>query len=436
MNQAGARSRLARFEFLGSPRFITALSTVTVAVAASSYAIANVVGWPGLIGIVATLVVLAAASAFMRRHSLDWQGILPISLIAFLAWCALSVLWSDYQWATLSSLLYQLAFAILAVYIALTRDMIQIVRIFGNVMRVLLGASIVLETFSGIIIDTPLAFLGIHGKLADGGPIQGIAGDSARLGILGLIAGITFTVELLTRSVQRVTAIVSLIGAVAVILLTHSNVVMLIGVAVVLAGLVLTGVRHVRPEVRQPLSWSLLAAGVVAVSIVVVMRGSILGALARSDQVANRSSLWRLVQDLTASNSLEGFGWIGHWRTELSPFFFFWQVRGSDYASAFNAFLDIWFQVGLVGLVIFCGLIGLALVRSWHLAVRQPSVVYLWPALILVALICTGFTESALIVDVCWLTLVICVVKSANKMSWRTAFERLRPPMQPDLREH
>jgi hypothetical protein len=62
-------------------------------------------------------------------------------------------------------------------------------------------------------------------------------------------------------------------------------------------------------------------------------------------------------------------------------------------------------------------------------------VVYLWPALTLVALIGTAFTESALLIDFCWLTLVICVVKSANKLSWRTAFERLRPPMQPDLRE-
>jgi hypothetical protein len=435
MNAAGAGSRLARFEFLGSPRFVTALSTVTVGVAASTYALQNIVGWPGLIAIVAVLVALAAASAFMRRHALDWQGILPISLIAFLAWCGLSVLWSEYQWATLSSLLYQFSFALLAVYIALTRDMIQIVRVFGNVLRALLGASIFFETISGIIIDTPLAFLGIHGKLADGGPIQGIAGDSARLGILALVAGITFAVELLTRSVQRVTSIVSLAGAVVIILLTHSNVVMLIGFAVVLAALVLTGVRHVRPEVRQPLSWSLLVAGVVAISIIVLLRGNILAALSSSDQVANRSSLWRLVQDLTVSNSLEGWGWIGHWRTELSPFFFFWQVRRSDYASAFNTFLDIWFQVGLVGLVIFCGLIGLALVRSWHLAVRQPSVVYLWPALVLVALICTGFTESALIVEFCWLTLVICVVKSANKLSWRTAFERLRPPLQPDLRE-
>ena len=77
----------------------------------------------------------------------------------------------------------------------------------------------------------------------------------------------------------------------------------------------------------------------------------------------------------------------------------------------------------------------LALVRSWLLAVRQPSVVYLWPVLTLVALIGTAFTESAILVDFCWLTIVICVVKSANKLSWRTAFERMAPPLQPDLRE-
>ena len=427
--------KLARVEFLGSAPFVNALSTAIVGTAISAHAVRGLAGWAGLNGIVATLVALAAVSLVVRRRSLDWQGLLPISLIAFLGWTTLTVIWSEYQWATLSSLLYQLSFAGLAVFIALTRDMIQIVRIFGNVLRALLGASVVIEAFAGIIIDSPLPFLGVHGNLAEGGPIQGIAGDSARLAILALVAGITFGVELLTRSVQRVTSIVSLAASVVLILLTHSTVVMVIGLGVVLAALALTGLRQVPPGVRQPLTWGLIAVAVVAGVLVFAARNRIIAAVASSDQVSNRSSLWRLVQIYTTDHSIEGWGWIGLWRTELRPFFVFYQVRDSDFASAFNAFLDVWFQVGLVGLVIFSFLIGLALVRSWLLAVRQPSVVYLWPVLTLVALIGTAFTESAILVDFCWLTIVICVVKSANKLSWRTAFERMAPPLQPDLRE-
>lgn len=436
MSASSPMPRLARFEFLGTPRFVNALTTAIVGVAASTYGLEHLVGWPGIVGILAVLVVLAAASAFMRRSTLDWHGILPISLIAFVGWCTISVLWSEYHWATFSSVLYQLAFASLAVYIALTRDMIQIVRVFGNVLRALLGASVFFEVVSGIIIDSPLPFFNMSGDLVEGGPIQGIAGDPARLGILTLIAGITFAVELLTRSVRRVTSIVSLAGAIVLILLTHSNVVMLAAFAVIVAALLLSGVRHTKPIVRLPIIWGIVALGVIAVGVVAVFRSQVIDALSSSDQVSNRIGLWRqLLRFLADNNGVEGWGWVGRWRLDLTIFSVFPQVQDSPYPSAFNAFFDVWFQVGLVGLGFFLGLVGLAVVRSWLLAVRQPSIVYLWPALVLVALVSTAFTESAIIVEFCWLALVICVVKSANKLSWRVAFERIRTAPQPEFRE-
>ena len=417
-------------EFLSSPRFVTAVTTVTVAMGACSFAIVKIFGWAGYIGALAALVVLAAASGLARRQHIDWQGLLPISLIAFLSWSALSIVWSGYQWATLSSLMYQLAFAALAVYIALNRDMIQIVRVFGNVLRFVLGASLVLELVSGIIVDSPIPLLSIEGNLATGEPVQGLPGDSTQLGILALIGGITFWVELATRSVERPVAVLSLVGAAFMVSLTHSTVITAAAIVVTVAALVLEGIRRVRPAARQPLTWALLSLAVVALVIVVIFRSRILDAIQGSDQLANKLGLWRQISTLVEVNNLQGWGWIGKWRTEIPPYVGFPQVRSSDYASAFNSVLDVWFQLGFVGVVIFCILIGLALVRSWHLAVRQPSVVYLWPALILVCLISTAVTESSILIDFCWLTLIICVVKSASKMSWRLTFARIRPAIE------
>ncbi|CAN5284743.1 hypothetical protein BH11ACT2_BH11ACT2_08420 [soil metagenome] len=427
--------RLARFEFLGSAQFVTALSTVIVGAAASSFALERLIGWPGLVGVLSVLVVLAAVSAFMRRHALDWQGILPISLLAYVSWCVISVLWSEYHWATITSSLYQLAFTALAVYIALTRDMIQIVRIFGTVLRALLAVSLVLEVFSGILIDSPLRLLGIRGFLAELGPIQGISGDAARFGILAIIAGITFAVEWRTKSVRRSISVTSLAVAGLLVLLTRSNVDMTITAGVVVVALVLIGIRRVRKELRQTISWIVLAAGVVVAGMGVVFRSTILHAFQGSDQLLNRSALWHEVLTFaTASTNLNGFGWIGRWRTNVAPYYLF-DVRG-PFASAYNALLDVWLQVGLVGLVLLLVLLGLALTRSWLLAVRQVSIVYLWPALIVVALAATSLTESAILVEFCWLTLVICVVKSANKLSWRVAFESINPrTTPPELRE-
>ena len=65
-------------------------------------------------------------------------------------------------------------------------------------------------------------------------------------------------------------------------------------------------------------------------------------------------------------------------------------VRDGSQTSALNAYLDEWFQVGLIGLFAFAFMVGLAFVRSWLLASRQRSFVYAWPALVLVVLLFTG----------------------------------------------
>ena len=111
-------------------------------------------------------------------------------------------MWSDYQWATFAGVVYQLIFAFLAVYIALVRDAIQIVRVVGDVLRVLLTASLALEVLSGLLLDLPIRFLGIEGNIAVGGPIQGLFGTRNQLSIVALIAFVTFLVELRTRSVR------------------------------------------------------------------------------------------------------------------------------------------------------------------------------------------------------------------------------------------
>jgi hypothetical protein len=414
---------------------VQAITTVSIGTAALSFTLQQLIGWPGLLGILTALVVLAGTALFARRQQVDWDGILPISLLAFVGWSTVSVLWSYYQWATLSSVLYQLAFAGLGVFVALTRDMIQIVRAFGDVLRWVLGGSLVVEVLSGVMLDTPIRLLNVRGDILDGGPIQGLAGDSARLGILCLIAGITFCVELLTRSVPLPVSIVSITASVVILLLTQSNVVMAAGFAVVVAALVLTAVRHAPDVVKLPLTWALIALGTIGAGFAVLFRGRILDTFATSDQIANRRSLWELVfQYGAAEHGLAGWGWIGHWRLELVPYSNFYSVRGNDFASAFNAYLDVFFQLGMVGVVAFVVLLCLVLARSWLLAVRQRTVVYLWSALVVVGLIATSITESAVLVEFSWMTLVICVVKCADKLSWRRAFERMRPRVTgPDL---
>lgn len=429
MNKApiGAANRDMARAFFSSPRFVAALTTTAVASAVLSFAIRQTLGWPGLIAILTTLVVLATLSLMARKQMIEWYGLLPISLLAFVGWAGLSLLWSQYQWSTLAALAYLFAFTVLGVFMALVRDTIQIVRVFGNVLRVVLGASLALEILAGVLIDSPIRFLGIAGRLDELGPIQGVLGTRNQLGLVAVIALVTFFTELRTKSVRRGVAISSLVLAGFVILLSRSPVSAGALVVVGLAALALFGLRRLSNDARRIAQFALLALVVVAAVAAWATRSVIVQVFNATGELTFRLELWREVLVLIPLHSLEGWGWIGLWRHEIPPFQAFAAAGQRPAGSALNAFVDTWFQLGLVGLVIFIGLIGLTFARSWLLGSQQRSTVFTWPALVLVVLIVSSLAESSILVEFGWLTLVICSVKAAQHLSWRKAFAATGP---------
>lgn len=408
--------------FLSSARFLTPLATVTIATAACAFALRQTIGWAGLLGILGGLLVLFAIVLFARRGEIEWNGLLPISLMVFVGWAAVSVFWSRYQWATLGSLAYLLAFTVLAVALALLRDTIQIVRAFGDVLRFLLLTSLAVEIVSGLLIDTPLRFLSVAGNLDRLGPLQGILGARNQLGIVALVALITFAMELLTRSVPRQLGIGSVILAGLGLLLSQSPVGIGAALIVGVATLALLGLRRTAPDRRRLWQLGLLGTALVVAVGSWMLRGQIIGLLDATSELSYRLNVWRRVWDLIPLHSLEGWGWIGAWRLELVPFVGFQQMPGGAPDSAANAYLDVWLQLGIVGLAALLVLVVLAFVRSWLLAVAQRSVVFAWPALVLVALLATSLAESSLLIEFGWLTLVVCIVKASRELSWRQAF--------------
>ena len=410
--------------FLADPRFASASTLAAVGMAVSAQLIQNLIGWPGLVAILITLVVLMGGSLLARRDDIEWQGLLPVSLLMFVGLATISLLWSEYQWATLGGVAYLLAFTILGISVALTRDTIQIVRAYGDVFRLVLGVSIALEIVSGLLIDTPIGFLGVEGRLAELGPIQGITGSRNQLGLVALLALITFGVEFVTKSVSRRTAIASLILAAASVLLSRSPVMLAVVVVVAAAAGALALLRRVGPERRRIGQLGVLAAAVVAAIVVWFARARVIELFSANSELGYRLTLWRGVLDLTSRNPLEGWGWIGYWRPDVQPFPVFAIAGQREPNSALNAYLDVWFQLGLIGLLLFLGLVVLTFTRSWLLAGQRRSLIFAWPALVLVALLSASLAESSLLVEYGWMTFVVCSVKAARELSWRGAFAR------------
>ena len=414
-----------------SPKFAASLTLAILATAFSTHLVRSVMGWPGLIGILAGLVVLAVLSLLARRPIVEWHGLLPISIIVFVAWCALSGVWSGYVSETIIGVSYQITVGFLAIYVALVRDTFQVVRAIGDVLRVLLGLSIVLEVLSGLLLDLPIAFLGVVGDIDQLGPIQGVFGSRNVFGLIALIAAVTFYVELRARSIRRGLGLGSMWLAGICLVLTRSPVIVVVAVCVIVAGLALYRLRRTPVEGRWMLQLGLLSAALVAAGAAWLARTTIIGTLNAGSEFEARYTLWSEMWRLVELHPLEGWGWAGFWPQDITPYGWLEFTTGRLHATGLNAYLDVYFQVGLIGFLAFLALVLLAFVRSWLLASNKRSLVYVWAPLMLVTLLVTSAAESTILFEFGWLLLVICSVKAAQGLSWRSALPHKPHPDAP-----
>jgi O-antigen ligase len=422
MSERPPASRLGLLvAIFGSARLAHALATVGILLGTASFFLQRTLGWAGFLAALIAALVLMALSFLARQEEISWRALLPISLLGFLVWSVATLIWSSYQWATLGGLGYLAAFTLIALFVAISRDTIQIVRAFGDVLRAVLGASLFIEVFSGILIDRPLPFLGVRGNLGTLGPISGIEPSRDQLGLVAIIGAISFLTEHRTRSVARLTSVSSLVLAGLCIGFSQSPVIAFAVVMVAIAGAVIYAVRRVRPERRRAWQFAVLSLAIVGFGLLGVFRGPIVRLFNATGTLDYRLDLWRRVIALIGFDPLQGWGWVGPWPPEVFPFSALSSVPDRPADSALNAFLDVWLQLGIIGLILFIGMIGLAFTRSWLLAGARRSVVYMWPAATLVALIIVSLAESSLLFEFGWMTFVICCVKASQELSWRTA---------------
>jgi hypothetical protein len=413
---------LAAAELLRSPRSTAALTTAGAGLVALAFTAQQLIGWPGYVAALVLLDLLLVASLIARRGEIDWHwATLPVSLIAYLGWVAISVFWSEYQESSLLAVGYLLLVTLVGVFIAVSRDTIQVIRSLGDVLRAVLIGSIVLEVLSGVIFDAPLRVLNIGGELAGGGPISGLVSTRNQLGLVAAIAIVTFAIEWRTKSITRAVAIPSLALAAGTVVFTKSPVAAMVTVVLLAAAAALYGIRRLPDNRRQFAQYAVLASLGAGAVLSWVFRAPIIALFNATGELEFRLALWRDVLAFVPLHWLEGWGWVGIWDSSVPPYSVLTPTAGRPHDSALNAVVDLWLQVGIVGIVVFLAVVGLAFTRSWLLAGRRRSVVHTWPALVLVALIAVSVAESAILTEFGWLLFVICCVKASAELSWRTA---------------
>ncbi|MCU1417988.1 MAG: O-antigen ligase family protein [Schumannella sp.] len=384
-------------------------------------------GWGAIVGILFLLAVIE-----LIRMPVDLRR-LPYPLMAFLVLAAASTAWSAYPGATALGVAGLLVTATFGVYLATSMDLTTFVRCLGTALRWILALSLAFEVVVAAVIrdkvlplwvdyshldKIPAAFYWSRDLLFSGGRIQGIVGNSNLLAFAALLAVVVFAVQIAARATSRFWTTLWLIIALLTLALTRSSTVLIAGVAVAVVALYLYLVRRVPEERRLPWFAGGAAIGLALVAAVIVFRDALLGLLGKSPDLTNRLDIWHTVVGLAGQRPAFGWGWVGYWAPWVEPYHDLVVIKGVHYYQAHNAWLDVYLQLGIVGLVVFGGLVVSTLGRGWSraldLAHGRGKAIGLLPVLVTVLLIVHSLAESRLLIEIGFALLVVFAVRTRS----------------------
>jgi O-antigen ligase len=128
---------------------------------------------------------------------------------------------------------------------------------------------------------------------------------------------------------------------------------------------------------------------------------AVINLLGRDATLTGRIPLWGLVWDAIQLRPWLGYGYGGFWLQWAPPSGEIWrtslQTGGWLPPNAHNGFIDLWADLGLVGLGLFLVSLAATLIRALRLAHQHVSADDMFPLLFLYFLVLSNLTESGLV---------------------------------------
>lgn len=387
-------------------------------------------GWAVVVGVGAVIALVALITGKPGRTLLR----VPIPLALLLALMVLSLIWSQYRGFTAIAVVAQLGTTIFALFLANQFGWRQLLNVFANALRFVLASSLLFEFAAAIFgpikpifpnyegAEPPSAsYLWSQGNLFDGQRIQGIMGNANLLAFTAVLGIMVFLVEYIVTHRKRNIPLASLVLAVLLAALAKSAgmtlAIALIAFAALIAIFSEGRDRATRHRIYGYGIWALVSVAVMGL----IYRVELFDLLGRSPDASGRFYIWGEVLNLIWEKPIEGWGWISYWVPGVEPFEGLIVINKVPMYQAHNAFLDIWLQLGIVGLVLLIWLMVAGFNRLWAVAVRHTNPLYLFPLFGFLVIAAQSLTESRLLIEISWALLVLLTTKS------REPFAELEP---------
>jgi O-antigen ligase len=333
------------------------------------------------------LVVLEFAIALtwlIRSGSIRRFFDLPRPLLVFWLFITVSLAWS--QWRP-ETLLGAVIFAV-TVFTAFSFGALmrweEIIVGLSGALRWVLALSFLFELWVSLVIRHPVLPVWLAGDpetaslqllwsrdlLFETGKIQGIVGNSSILAQVAAVALIALVVQFAIGRIGRFWGGFWLVVIVLTLVLTRSATMTIALVATAVVGIAVLIRRRVPGLRGRLIFWaSAIVVAVVGLVAVVAEWDRILGLFGKDGDLTGRTEIWANTIALAVQRPWFGWGWLGYWPPWLDVLGHLNTRYGVAQLHAHNAWIDLWMQVGLIGLALFAILFVWVVVRAWHFAI-------------------------------------------------------------------
>ncbi len=330
------------------------------------------------------LYLIVLQRLYKNRYALAEQLRLPWHVVALYIVVSASILWSDAPALSALKIVGLCGSLIVACYLAGRFTP----RALMKTLAAVLFTSMALCFLFALFIPT----LGIgSGDFA--GMWQGIYTHKNSLGLNMALAFTVFLVMAISRLGSRIVYSLAALAALSLVLLSSSST-SLVLCLVVSAALMSRRLFQQHSRMMIVLALGLLIFAVNLDSDTILSKG--LELVDRDPTLTGRTELWSTVV-MVSERPWFGYGYGAFWRGVDGPSYTVWKMTSFDAFYSHNGFLDVWLDLGLVGLAIL--LLGIAI--SFRFAVvhwlADPSPENVWQVLFLLYLFISNLTEGTLL---------------------------------------
>ncbi|MFV9424819.1 O-antigen ligase family protein [Microbacterium sp. S1037] len=401
-----------------------------IVLALGGVGLVNAVGPVASTVIVVATAVVSAVVWIVVRPPVAWRR-LPWLAFGYVAWAFLSVLWSAWPAASVLTLLLLGITTFQGLFVGAVLTWRDVVRAVASAAKWIVGLSLLFELAVSVFVRGPILpgfalpasrmdpiVYWSRDNLFDGGRIQGIFGNANLLASVMLVAIIVFAIRFAAGAPRRLWLLGWIVVA-AFLFVRAGSATALVSAAFV--ALVLATVLVMRTARRpgERTRWYVLYAlvGLGGGAALWFGRDTVFGLLGRGADLTGREGIWADVLARAAERPFTGWGFSTPWIAS-EPLIDGWIVdHGQTVVQAHSVWIDVFFQLGGVGVVLLALVYLAYLWRSWFFAIDRPrwdlradrpySPLTLLPTLIGALLVVQGLTESGPLLLWGWMFVVL-----------------------------